>query len=69
MSDEIYNKLCAVFFMEEERLRNKVNELEKLLPASGYNSSLLVDYIRAKAVREYFQSYLLEVLNYLKHFK
>lgn len=69
MSDEIYNKLCAVFFMEEERLRNKVNELEKLLPASGYNSSLLVDYIRAKAVREYFQSYLLEVLNYIKHFK
>lgn len=69
MSDDIYNKLCAVFFMEEERLRNKVNELEALLPASGYNSALLVDYIRAKAVREYFSSYLLEVLNYLKHFK
>lgn len=69
MSDEIYNKLCAVFFMEEERLRNKVNELEALLPASGYNSSLLVDYIRAKAVREYFSSYMLEVINYLKHYK
>lgn len=69
MSDEIYNKLCAVFFLEQERLRNKVNELESILPASGYNPSLLVDYIRAKAVREYFDSYLIDVLNYLKHFK
>lgn len=69
MSDDIYNKLCAVFFMEDERLRQNVIELERLLEPSGYNSSLLVDYIRAKAVKEYFTKYILEVLQYLKHFK
>ena len=68
MSDDIYNKLCAVFFMEEERLRQNVVDLEKLLQPSGYNPTLLVDYIRAKAVREYFSKYLLEVLQYLKNF-
>lgn len=69
MSDDIYNKLCAIFFNEEERLRKRVEDLEQLLQPSGYNATLLVDYIRAKAVREYFSAYLLEVLNYLKHFK
>ena len=67
-SDDIYNKVCAVFFMEEERLRQNVEDLERLLPLSGYSSSLMVDYIRAKAIQSYFNSYMLEVLKYLKHF-
>lgn len=66
--DDIYNKLCAVFFMEQERLRQDVAELERLIPLSGYSSSLMVDYIRAKAIDAYFNSYMLEVLKYLKHF-
>ena len=66
---ELYNKLCAVFFMEEERLRQNVADLERLLEPSGYNPTLMVDYIRAKAVREYFNKYMLDVINYLKHFK
>ena len=66
--DDIYNKLCAVFFMEEERLRQNVEDLERLLPLSGYSSSLMVDYIRAKAIQSYFNSYMLEVLKYLAHF-
>ena len=67
-SEDIYNKVCAVFFMEEERLRQNVEDLERLLPLSGYSSTLLVDYIRAKAIQGYFNSYMLEVLKYLKHF-
>ena len=69
MSDEMYNKLCAIFFMEEERLRQNVADLERLLEPSGYNPTLMVDYIRAKAVREYFNKYMLDVINYLKHYK
>lgn len=66
--DNIYNKLCAVFFLEEERLKAKREEAERLLKLSNFDSFLLVEYIRTVAIADYFNAYMLEVLKYLKHF-
>lgn len=65
MNDQVYNKICEIYFMEENRLREKVEELERLLVPSGFNSSLMVDYIKARAVKEYFSAFMLDVIQYL----
>lgn len=67
-SDEIYNRLCRVFFAEEVRLLDKIHELERMILKSDYDEFVMVELIEAKAILAYFQSYMKDVLRYLAHF-
>ena len=66
--DEIFNKLCAVFFMEESRLEIEVERLYIRLKLNKFDSLTMIEYIQAVARQEYFRKYMLDVLDYLRHF-
>lgn len=66
--DEMYNALCAVFFSEEVRLLNRIQELEDFIWKSGADDEALLELIRARARLKYFRTYILEVLEYLRQF-
>lgn len=68
LKDDIYNKLCAVFFAEEVRLQNKVEMIEHYMHKSGFSELRMIELIRARARLDYFKSYMKDVLDYLKHF-
>jgi hypothetical protein len=66
--DEIYNALCSVFFNEEVRLLNKVQELEAFVHQHGADDGTMLELIRARARLNYFRTYILDVLKYIKYF-
>ena len=68
MSSDLFNALCEIWFQEDKRLADKCKELEVLIRYRTDNDVLLLELIRARANREYFLSYIAEVLEYLKHF-
>lgn len=68
-ADDIFNALCAVWIQEDKRLSDKVKELEALIRYRTDNDALLLELIRARARREYFLAYIVEVLDYVKHFR
>lgn len=66
--EEIFNKLCEIFFAEEVRLEARIDSLQFRLRHSNFDKHTMVEYIQAVAVREYFHNYMLDVLKYLKFF-
>lgn len=66
--DEIFNKLCEIYYNEEVRLMNRVSELERMVRYNSTDNYLLVELIQARARLEYFRIYILDVLNFLKFF-
>ena len=66
--DEIFNKLCEIFFAEEVRLEAQIDVLQFRLRHSNFDKLTMIEYIQAVAVREYFRKYMLDVLRYLRFF-
>lgn len=66
--DEIYNKLCEIYFAEEVRLLNRVSYLEGYVRYHSTDNYALIELIEARANLIYFQKYILDVLKYLKLF-
>lgn len=66
--DEIYNKLCEIFFAEEVRLEARIDTLQFRLRQLNFDKYTMLEYIQAVAIRNYFHSYMLDVLKYLKFF-
>lgn len=67
--NDIIAKLELLWLNEDVRLSNKVAHLERIIVKSGFNQALLIDYIGAVAVREYFKNYVWDILDYLRHFE
>lgn len=67
--DDIIAKLQLLWLNEDVRLSNRIAHLERIIVQSGFNQSLMIDYIGAVAIRDYFRNYVWEVLEYLKHFE
>lgn len=66
--DEIYNALCRVFFAEEVRLSDIVHHLEYFIWQHGSTPERQVELIQAQARLDYFKSYMLDVLKFLKYY-
>ena len=66
--EEIFNKLCEIFFAEEVRLEAQIDMLQFRLRTSNFDKFTMVEYIQAVAVLEYFRKYMLDVLRYLRFF-
>lgn len=67
--DDIIAKLQLLWLNEDVRLSNRIAHLERIIVKSGFNQGLMIDYIGAVAVRDYFRNYVWEILEYLKHFE
>lgn len=64
----IYNTLCSIYFAEEVRLLNRVDELRWSIFRDRFNEEMLLDYIRAVAVYEHYTKHMPEVLKYISLF-
>ncbi len=66
--DDIYNALCAVFFAEEVRLQERISDIQYRMWQRGADINLHIELIQAQACFDYFRTYMLSVLNFLKNF-
>lgn len=67
--DEIFNKLCEIFFAEEVRLEARIDMLQHKLKHSDFDRMTMIEYIQAVAERDYFRKYMLDILRHLKFFQ
>ena len=66
--DDIFNALCAVFFAEEVRLQDKVSDIETRMRQRGADPYTMLELNQAHACLDYFRTYIMSVLNFLKNF-
>lgn len=66
--DDIYNALCAVFFAEEVRLQDRISDIQYRMWQRGADANIIIELIQAQARYDYFRTYMLDVLNFLKNF-
>lgn len=67
-ADNLFNQLCSVFFSEQQRLNDKVAYWENEVKKNTADYSNYLEFIVAKSNLEYFETYLIEVLRFLKYF-
>lgn len=66
--DDIYNALCAVFFAEEVRLQDRISDIQYRMWQRGADINTYIELIQAQTRYDYFRTYMLDVLNFLKNF-
>lgn len=66
--DEIFNALCAVFFAEEVRLQDAVSDIEYRMWQRGADVYTYIELVQAQTRLDYFRTYIMSVLNFLKTF-
>lgn len=66
--DEIYVKLCEIFWNEEVRLQNKLDHLEYLSRYRINDKYIQVELIETRANLTYFKTYINDILKYLETF-
>ena len=66
--DDIYNALCAVFFAEEVRLQDRISDIQYRMWQRGADANVIIELIQAQSRYDYFRTYILDVLNFLKNF-
>lgn len=64
----IFNKLCSIYFYEEVRLLEKVEELRWMIYHDRFDDEMLLEYIRAVAVYKHYKEHMPEVLKYISLF-
>lgn len=63
---EIYNRVCQVWLAESVRLEDKLKQAEHNLWKNGITAEKVIEYFKLEAVCEYFNSYMIDVLDWLK---
>lgn len=69
IDDDLYNKLCILFFQEEVRLKNNVVDAQNYI--LKFNPTDPVAYIKlaqAEAIREYYDKYMYSFLRWIDHY-
>lgn len=68
--DDVFNTLRRLWAVEEVRLQEQAqNALDTLWRTGGTDHNLMLNYIESCAKLNYFKSYMLDVLNWVRHFK
>lgn len=63
---EIYNRVCQVWLAESVRLEDKLKQAEHNLWKNGITAEKVIEHFKLEAVCEYFNSYMIDVLDWLK---
>lgn len=69
LDENLYNKICGIFFSEEVRLQNivtdKMNYIIRFAPTDAHT---YIELAEAKAVKNYFDKYVFTMLDWLRGF-
>lgn len=69
LDEQLYNRMCNIFFSEEVRLQNivtdKMNFIIKFAPT---DARMYIELAEAKAVKHYFDKYVFTILDWLRGF-
>lgn len=69
IDDDLYNKLCLLYFQEEVRLKNNVIDAQNYI--LKYRPTDPVPYIRlaqAEAILDYYGKYMCSILRWIDHY-
>lgn len=69
LNDDLYNKICELFFMEECRRQDVVIELQNLIIKTGTREpAVYIKLAQAQACADYFDYFSGAFLDWLGHF-
>ena len=69
ISEEMYNRICQLFFLEETRLNNLViDKMNYIFRYTPTEATAYIDLIKAKASKDYFDKYVFRMLDWLMGF-
>lgn len=69
MNEELYNRICNIFFQEEVRLQNVITEkMNYIIKYAPTDAQAYIELAQAKANREYFDKYVFRMLGWLQGF-
>lgn len=69
IDDDLYNKLCMMFFQEDVRLKNDIIDAQNYI--LKYRPSDPVPYIKlaqAQAIYDYYNKYMYSFLRWIDHY-
>ncbi len=69
IDDDLYNKLCLLYFQEEVRLKNDIIDAQNYI--LKYMPSDPVPYIKlaqTQAIYDYYNKYMYSFLNWIDHY-
>ena len=68
ISEDMYNRICQLFFLEEVRLNNVVIDKMNYTKYTPIDAAAYIDLIRAKSNKDYFDKYVFRMLGWLEGF-
>lgn len=69
LDDEMYNRICQIFFLEEGRRKDLVTDLHNMIIKSGTaDPNAYIKLAQAQAVANYFDYFSGAFLEWLGHF-
>ena len=69
LDDEMYNRICNIFFQEEMRLQNEVTDkMNFIIKYAPVEARPYIELAQSQAVKEYFDVYVFRMLDWLRGF-
>ena len=69
IDDDLYNKLCILFFQEEVRLENNVIDAQNYIFKYRPNTpEAYIKLAQAEAIRNYFDKYMTSFLRWIDYY-
>lgn len=69
IDDDLYNKLCILFFQEEVRLKNNVIDAQNyILKYTPSDPVPYIELVKAQAISDYFDKYMYSFLRWIDHY-
>lgn len=69
MNEELYNRICNLFFHEETRLQNEITDkMNYIIKYAPTDAQPYIELAQKKAVKEYFDKYVFRMLDWLRGF-
>ena len=69
LSEELYNRICNIFFHEEVRLENEITEkMNFIFKYAPTDAHVYIELVQAKANKDYSDKYVFRMLDWLRGF-
>ena len=69
LDEELYNRICNIFFQEEVRLQNEITDkMNFIIKYAPTDAHAYIELAQAKSNKEYFDKYVFRMLDWLRGF-